>query len=75
MNSSNKHEPLTNRWIKVSTEPTPISPIARAADLEEYKKKHKVYSNQARYARDGKKGFYFGRNTGYTDNKPDSPKN
>jgi hypothetical protein len=75
MDTANKQKPLTNRWITVPTDPTPISPIARAADLAEYAKKHKVYQNASRYQKNGKKGFYFGRNTGYTDNKPDSPKN
>jgi hypothetical protein len=43
MTSAKDELPLTNRKIEIPQEPSPITPLARALDLAENAKKHRVY--------------------------------
>lgn len=43
MTSAKDELPLTNRKIEIDQSPAPITPLARALDLAENAKKHRVY--------------------------------
>jgi hypothetical protein len=70
MGNQDKQLPLTGRSIPVPVLKIPISPAARALDLAEYKRLHKVYTPHNA----GNKGFVFGKGRAYIKDKPDSPK-
>ena len=66
-NPEHKQLPLLGRRFEVPTLVIPISDAARALDLAERKRMHKVYTPHT----GGNKGFVFGRGKAYIKDKPD----